>query len=213
MRAQGGVICEINSRPGIRKHLWPAEGLPRDVIGPILEMLFPPGSRSRIPIAVVTGLGDTHSAARMLADLLAADGSTVGRAAPEGVFINGKRADGGGMAGPAATRMLLLDPTVEMAVIEVPPSEALLHGLGYDWADACAVINDQPIEPPELIEALRLVVASARSRRDPVGRGTGSYRLQPHPEARVRRVIADGGAPAYATALAACLGRPDTLVP
>ena len=111
----------------------------------------------------MTGLGDTNGAARLLAELLAADGSTVGLAGADGVFINGKRADGGGMKGPSATRMLLLDPAVELAVIDVPPSEALLHGLGYDWADACAIINDQPIESPDLIDALRLVVASARS--------------------------------------------------
>lgn len=196
MRAQGGVICEINSRPGIRKHLWPAEGRPRDVIAPIVEMLFPQGSRSRIPIAVVTGLGDTSGAARMLADLLAANGSTVGLAAHDGVFINGKRADGGGMKGAAATRMLLFDPAVELAVIEMRPSEVLLYGLGYDWADACAVINEQPIDAPDLIDALRLVVASARSHVAMSAEEEETYRLKPHPDARVWRVSADGGAPA-----------------
>ena len=211
MRAQGGVICEINSRPGIRKHLWPAEGQPRDVIGPILEMLFPPGSRSRIPIVAMTGSGDTPGAARMLADILAGDGWLVGRAAPDGVFINGKRADGGGMDGPAATRMLLLDPTVQLAVIVVHPSDALQYGLGYDWADACAVINDQPIGQPDLIEALRLVVASARNHVILSAEDQEAYGLKPHPEARVWRVSAEGGAPApYATALAACLGQPGT---
>jgi hypothetical protein len=207
MRAQGGVICEINSRPGLRKHLWPAEGQPRDVIGPILGMLFPPGSRSRIPIAVVTGFGDTDRAARMLADLLSAAGSTVGLATHDGVFINGKRADGGGMKGPAATRMLLLDPAVELAVIDVHPGEALQHGLGYDWADACAVINDQPIEQPDLVQALGLVVTSARSHVFLLGEQPGTHRLKPHPAARVWRVSADGdGVVLCAKALAVCLG-------
>ena len=209
MRAQGGVICEINSRPGIRKHLWPAEGQPRDVIGPILGMLFPPGSPSRIPIAVVTGLGDTNRAARMLAGLLATTGATVGLATREGVFINGKRADGGGMKGPSATRMLLLDPAVELAVIDVHPGEALQYGLGYDWADACAVINDQPIEQSDLIDALRLVVASARFHVVVSAEQQETYSLKPHPEARVWRP--DGGTPdAYTTVLAACLGRSGT---
>jgi cyanophycin synthetase len=208
MRAQGGVICEINSRPGIRKHLWPAEGQPRDVIGPILEMLVPPGSRCRIPIAVVTGFGDTHGAARMLTDLLIGDGSTVGLATRDGVFINGTRADGGGMTGPSATRMLLLDPAVDLAVIEAHPSEALQYGLGYDWADVCAVINDQPIEQPDLIDALRLVVASARSHVIMSAEEETTYGLKAHPAARTWRVRADAGAPAlYATALAVCLGR------
>jgi cyanophycin synthetase len=120
MSDQGGVICEINSRPGLRKHLWPAEGRPRDVIGPIVEMLFPPGSRSRIPIAVVTGNGDTRSVARKLADLMGADGFTVGLAAHDGVFIQGKRADLGAVNLPAATRMLLLDSRVDLAIVDAP---------------------------------------------------------------------------------------------
>lgn len=202
MRAQGGVICEINSRPGLRKHLWPAEGQPRNVIGPILDMLFPPGSRSRIPIAVVTGLGDTKGVARKLAELLAADGSVIGLAVEDGVFIDGKRADGGGMKGAAGVRMLLLDPAVEAAVIDVPPGEALSHGLSYDWADACAVLNDGPIESPDLIEALRLVVASTRFHVVMSAEVEEKYGLRPYPKARVLRVGADGG---HAVTLARCL--------
>lgn len=213
MRAQRGVICEINSRPGIRKHLWPAEGPPRDVVGPIVEMLFPPGSRCRIPIAVVTGLGNTTGAARMLAELLAEDGSTVGLATPDGVFLNGRRADGGGMKGPMATRMLLLDRAVELAVIDLPLGEALRHGLGYDWADACAIINDRPIELPGLIDALSLVVASARSHVVMSAEDEARYHLKLHSGARVWRVgardhtPADGNLALYAGALALCLGR------
>ncbi len=55
MWKSGGRICEINSQPGLRKHIWPAVGKPRDVMTPILEMLFPAGHRSRVPIIVVTG--------------------------------------------------------------------------------------------------------------------------------------------------------------
>jgi len=162
MRGQGGVICEINSRPGIRKHLWPAEGRPRDVIGPIVDMLFPPGTRSRIPIAAVTGTGNTTHTARLLAHLLSGDGTTVGLAARNGVFIDGRRMDGGGLAGPSATRMLLLDPAVEAAVVELSPADVVQNGLGYDWCDACAVINDDQIDAPGLADALRLVVDAAR---------------------------------------------------
>jgi len=208
MGPQGGVICEINSRPGLRKHLWPAEGKARDVLGPIMDMLFPKGSPSRIPITVVTGLGDTRSVACMLADLLAADGTKVGLAADNGVFINGVRVDGGAVKGPAATRMLLLDPTVELAIIELPLSEVSLNGLGYDWADACAIVNDQPIEPGDLTRALNLVVSSARSHVVMRAEDAETHRLKPHPAAKLWSVSGDGrDAAPYATALAQCLGR------
>jgi hypothetical protein len=145
----------------------------------------------------------------MLADLLAADGSTVGLAAPNGVFINGSRADGGEMELPAATRRLLLDPTVELAVVDVPLQDALAHGLGYDWADACAIINDEPIESSELVAALSLVAGTARSHLVISPEDERTYGVKPHPGARVWHVNGDGAAhaEAHATALALCLGR------
>jgi hypothetical protein len=89
--------------------------------------------------------------------------------------------------------MLLLDPTVECAVLEVSPSEALQHGLGYDWADACAVINDAPIESADLVDALRLVVGSARSHVVLSTEDQERYGLKLHPAARVWRVSAGLG--------------------
>ncbi|MCZ6617772.1 MAG: acetate--CoA ligase family protein, partial [Gammaproteobacteria bacterium] len=54
-RETGGGICEVNAGPGFRMHVAPSQGTPRDVAGPVLDMLFPPDSPSRIPIAAITG--------------------------------------------------------------------------------------------------------------------------------------------------------------
>ncbi len=51
----GGAIVEVNAAPGFRMHVAPSEGQPRDVSGKVMDMLFPPGSPSRIPIASITG--------------------------------------------------------------------------------------------------------------------------------------------------------------
>ncbi|MFP5356072.1 MAG: cyanophycin synthetase family protein, partial [Gemmatimonadota bacterium] len=51
----GGAICEVNAAPGYRMHMAPSEGKPRDVAGKTVDMLFPPGSPSWIPVAAVTG--------------------------------------------------------------------------------------------------------------------------------------------------------------
>ena len=40
----GGAIVEINAAPGFRMHLAPTEGKPRDVAGPVIDMLFPRGT-------------------------------------------------------------------------------------------------------------------------------------------------------------------------
>ncbi len=40
----GGAILEVNAAPGFRMHIEPAEGLPRNVAEPVVDMLFPKGS-------------------------------------------------------------------------------------------------------------------------------------------------------------------------
>ena len=45
----GGAICEINAAPGFRMHVAPTEGTPRDVAGPVIDTLFPPGTSPESP--------------------------------------------------------------------------------------------------------------------------------------------------------------------
>jgi cyanophycin synthetase len=202
MREQGGVICEINSRPGIRKHLWPAEGSPRDVIAPIIDMLFPHGTPSRIPIAAITGTGSTTATAHRFAQLLSGAGATVGLAASDGVYISGRRTDGGGLDGPSAARLLLLDPAVDVAVIELPPEDVLRHGLGFDWCDACAVIDGGEACAPELAAAIRVVIGATRRSVVLSADDERCRALESSGDARLRRIDAGSRESAYADALA-----------
>jgi cyanophycin synthetase len=66
-REVGGGICEINAGPGFRMHVAPSEGQPRDVAGPVLDMLFPDDAPRTIPIAAITGTNGKTTTARMLA--------------------------------------------------------------------------------------------------------------------------------------------------
>ena len=66
-RAIGGGICEVNAAPGFRMHVAPSEGTPRDVAGPVIDMLFPPGAPSRVPIAALTGTNGMTTTGRLLA--------------------------------------------------------------------------------------------------------------------------------------------------
>src|SRR5690606_20081228 len=43
IRETGGGVVEVNAAPGLRMHLAPSEGRPRDVAEPILRMIFPRG--------------------------------------------------------------------------------------------------------------------------------------------------------------------------
>ncbi len=137
----GGAICEVNAAPGFRMHMAPSEGRPRDVAGPVMDMLFPPGSPSRIPIAAITGTNGKTTAARMLAHIHKLSGRHVGLTTTDGVYIDGQRTVAGDMTGPIATRMVLSDPQVDVAVLEVARGGLLRAGMGVRHCDVGAVLN------------------------------------------------------------------------
>jgi cyanophycin synthetase len=137
----GGAICEVNAAPGFRMHMAPSEGRPRDVGGPVMDMLFPPGSPSRIPLAAITGTNGKTTTARMLAHIQKLAGYHVGLTTTDGVYIDGQRTVAGDMTGPVATRMVLSDPSVDVAVLEIARGGLLRAGMGVRTCDVGAVLN------------------------------------------------------------------------
>src|SRR5215207_6109813 len=140
-REVGGAICEVNAAPGFRMHMAPSEGRARDVGGPVMDMLFPPGTPSRIPLAAVTGTNGKTTTARMLAHIQKLSGGYVGLTSTDGVYIDGQRTVSGDMTGPLATRMVLSDPSVSVAVLEIARGGLLRAGMGVRHCDVGAVLN------------------------------------------------------------------------
>jgi cyanophycin synthetase len=166
----GAGICEVNAAPGFRMHVAPSEGTPRDAAGPVIDMLFPPGSASRVPIACVTGTNGKTTTARMLAHITKMAGYTPGLTTTDGVYIDGQRTVEGDMTGPVATRMVLADPKIDMAVLEVARGGLLRAGMGVPFVNVGAVLNVKSdhlgmkgIDTLEqLAEVKRIVVEVAR---------------------------------------------------
>jgi cyanophycin synthetase len=140
-REIGGGICEVNAAPGFRMHVAPTEGTPRDVAGPVMDMLFPPGTPSRIPIAAVTGTNGKTTVARMVAHIHKMCGATVGLSTTDGVYIDGERTVAGDMTGPVAAAMVLRDPRVDLAVLETARGGLVRAGMGYRACNVGAVLN------------------------------------------------------------------------
>ncbi len=140
-KSHGGGICEVNAAPGFRMHVAPSEGLARDVAGPVIDMLFPPGTPSRVPVAAVTGTNGKTTTARMLAHITKMGGYTPGLTTTDGVYIDGQRSVEGDMTGPVSTRMVLADPQIDMAVLEVARGGLLRAGMGVPYVDVGAVLN------------------------------------------------------------------------
>jgi cyanophycin synthetase len=169
-REQGGAICEVNAAPGFRMHSAPSEGKPRDVAGPVVDMLFPAGTPATVPIAAVTGTNGKTTTARMLAHICKMGGMTPGLTTTDGVYIDGQRTVTGDMTGPVATRTVLSDPAIDVAVLEIARGGLLRAGMGTRYVDVGAVLNVQPdhlgmrgIDTVEaLAEVKRIIVEVAR---------------------------------------------------
>jgi cyanophycin synthetase len=137
----GGAIVEVNAAPGFRMHVAPSEGEPRDVSGKVMDMLFPPATPCRIPIASITGTNGKTTTSRMLSHILKIAGHSVGMTSTDGVYIDGRLSVKGDMTGPASAHIVLRDPTVDMAVMETARGGLLRSGLGYRRCDVSACLN------------------------------------------------------------------------
>jgi cyanophycin synthetase len=142
-RKIGGGICEVNAAPGFRMHVAPSEGPPRDVAGPVIDMLFPPGAPSRVPIAAITGTNGKTTTARMLAHITKMAGYSPGLTTTDGVYIDGQRTVQGDMTGPVSARMVLADPQIDVAVLETARGGLLRAGMGVREVNVGAVLNVQ----------------------------------------------------------------------
>ena len=139
--AQPGGVVELNACPGLRMHLSPTEGTPRDVATAVLDSLYPPGSAARIPVISVTGTNGKTTTVRMIGHVLQYSGLAVGLACTDGVLIGGYLVYPADASGPRSAEMVLDDPGVEAAVLETARGGIVRRGLGYDQADVAVVTN------------------------------------------------------------------------
>ncbi len=141
LEAQGGGIVEVNAAPGLRMHLSPSYGKPRNVGEAIVNHLFEPGHDGRIPVVAVTGTNGKTTTARLVAHLFAGSGLTVGMTNTDGVYVGGRQIDSGDCSGPKSARSVLMHPDVEAAVFESARGGILREGLGFDHCRVAVVTN------------------------------------------------------------------------
>lgn len=141
LKSTGGVILEVNAAPGFRMHLAPSEGLPRNVAAPVIDMLFPPTKKSRIPIIAVTGTNGKTTTTRLVAHIAKNNGYKVGFTTSDGIYIQNHMMEKGDTTGPISAEYILKDPTVEFAVLETARGGILRSGLGFSKCDIAIITN------------------------------------------------------------------------
>jgi cyanophycin synthetase len=168
VRETGGAIVEVNAAPGFRMHTHPTEGEAQFVAKPVVDLLFPPGTPSRIPIISVTGSNGKTTTTRMIAHIFRGMGHQVGITSTDGIYIDERLVKRMDAAGPKSAQMVLQNPRVDMAIFEVARGGILREGLGYGRNDVGVVLNVTgdhlglgEIETLEQLAAVKQVVVEA----------------------------------------------------
>jgi cyanophycin synthetase len=143
LEATGGVVLEVNAAPGFRMHLAPANGLPRNVAAPVIDMLYPVGKSCRIPIIAVTGTNGKTTTTRLIAHIVKNNGFRVGFTTSDGIYVQNTMLTKGDTTGPISAEFVLKDPTVEFAVLETARGGILRSGLGFNTSDVAVITNIQ----------------------------------------------------------------------
>jgi len=141
LEEQGGGFVEVNAAPGLRMHLAPSYGKPRNVGQAMVDRLYAQGDDGRIPTVAVTGTNGKTTTARLIAHLFTAQGLRVGMTNTDGVYVNGRQIDSGDCSGPKSARNVLLHPEVDAAVFETARGGILREGLGFDRCQVAVVTN------------------------------------------------------------------------
>lgn len=135
-----GIILEVNAAPGIRMHHFPTLGKERNVGKYILDSMFNKEYKD-IPIISVTGTNGKTTTVRLISYILSLIGLKVGCTTTSGVKIGDEYIHKGDDTGYYSARTVLLNPEVQVGVLETARGGLVRKGLAYDLADVGVITN------------------------------------------------------------------------
>lgn len=144
LESQGGAIVEVNAGPGLLMHLKPAQGEARPVGQAIVDHLFPNGDNGRIPVVGVSGSFGKTTVARVLSRILDIHGLRTGLVCSSGLYLDERLVEAGDRAHWNAARRVLMNRTIDAAVVENSSDVILGQGLAYDRCQVGIVTNIHP---------------------------------------------------------------------
>ncbi len=165
---QRGAIVEVNAGPGLSTHLTHPGVPPTPVAQTIIEHLFGERDDGRIPVVGIAGTGGTTLAARIVSHLLQLAGKKVGLACRDGLYLGPRRIDKRDSANFKAGQRLLINRSIEAAVIENGLTVLLDEGLAYDWCQVGVItrMNPEGLVPERHINDLEQLCKVFRTQVD-----------------------------------------------
>src|SRR5262249_55695504 len=132
---------EVMAAPGLRLHLQPSSGHFRPVGEAIVSTIFGDAQDCRIPVVAVTCVNGSTTTTRLVTHLLRQTGHNVGMTGTRAVYLNDRRIESGDCSGPQSARKILMNPSVDAAVLETARGGILRAGLALDRCDVAIVTN------------------------------------------------------------------------
>ena len=135
-----GIIMEINASPGLRMHINQGNNKGREIGKSIINMLYNDNPHN-IPVISITGTNGKTTTTRLINHILSKMGYKVGMTNSSGIYVNNKCIHSGDDTGFQSAKSILLNPQVEVAVLETARGGIIKRGLAYDEADVAVITN------------------------------------------------------------------------
>jgi len=136
-----GKIIEVNAAPDFRMHINPILGEKRTVQKQFIDMLFPKGNKTRVPLISITGSKGKRLTLEILNYWLQSTGLQTGVVSSKGLFVGKMCLKKGDMTNSENVQLILRDPSIDIAIVETPVETILKQGLAYKFADIGIVLN------------------------------------------------------------------------
>jgi cyanophycin synthetase len=89
----------------------------------------------------VTGTNGKTTTVRLIAHIMKSVGKKVGYTTSDGIYVQSRMVQKGDCSGPKSSEFVLMDPTVDFAVLECARGGMLRSGLGFNHCDIGIVTN------------------------------------------------------------------------